>query len=179
MIILPPKLQRWERPHITLTNGSDNRSPEAYLHVVAQFPIDDEFYAPGNGLTWCNIFAWHLSLGMSCELPHWIRGLETRANDLCDWLEHKLASGGAMQGPELGWVPVVDELAAIDRASLGYPTFATWKNPVPKKSGHIGAVIPSTDKRARIAQAGKVCTLSGSIVQTFGSVTPIRFWTHD
>lgn len=169
---------RWDRPRLALTNGSDNRSAQALLQALAQFPIDDPFYAPGNGLTWCNIFAWHVSLALSVELPHWIRGFETRANDLCLWLEHRLQNGGAMQGPELGWREV-DESTARLRANNGFPTFATWQNPLPQKPGHIALVRPAPVGRTLVAQAGRVCTLSGELAACFGGARPIRFWTND
>lgn len=171
---------RGERPFLPLTNGTDNRSASAYLQVVATFAaaIVTEFYAPGGGFTWCNLFAWHLSIAMGCEIPHWIRGYETRANDLCDWLEHRLHNGGPMQGPELGWSEV-SELDARARANAGHPTFATWKNPVPQKSGHIAAVLPSATASTIVAQAGRVCSLSVELSIAFGGAKPVRFWTHD
>lgn len=179
---LPPlsngQLARWDPPRLGLTNGSDNRSAANLLAVVAQFPIDDPFYAPGYGLTWCNIFIWHVTLHLCAELPHWIRGFETRANDLYLWLDHKLQNGGAMQGPEMGWREV-EEHEARALANQGHPVVAAWFNPNPKKSGHIALVIPSVNEVTMVAQAGARCTLSAPLAACFGGCKPVRFWAND
>lgn len=178
--------EQWEAITAPITNGSDNRAAENYLRVVAQFPLGDpgsnvlphKRYAPLPLVTWCNILAWDIATAMAVHLPHWIRGLELRANDLCLWLEHQLRSGGARQGPEHGWISVA-EADAVRQANRGRPTLATWYNPVVQKPGHIAWVLPSADLSTKIAQAGRTCFSYGPLALGFGSVKPVRFWTHD
>ena len=177
---------QWEAITAPITNGSDNRSAQNYLRVISQFPLGDvvtglpphKRYAPLPLLTWCNILGWDVARAMAVHFPHWIRGLETRANDLCLWLEHKLRSGGAMQGPEHGWSPVL-ELEAVKAAGRGWPTLATWYNHVAQKPGHVAWVLPSNDGTVQIAQAGRTCFSYGPLALGFGTVKPVRFWTHE
>jgi hypothetical protein len=178
-VVLPPKHEgahvRWERPRLPLTNGSDNRSPEAWLRVLSTFQIDDPFYLPEGTLTWCNIFIWHWSIAMSVEIPHWIKGRETRANDLHDWLLGKLVGGGPMQGPQLGWRECT-ELEARAHANAGRPVVAAWKNP--NGPGHIAAVRPHPGDVTMLAQAGRQNSLSIEYRKVFTG-GPNRFFFND
>lgn len=172
--------EQWEAVTPPRTNGSDARSPAALLEVVAQFPVETATrYAPMPGATRCNTYAWDVTRALSCEIPHWLRGRELRANDLVQWLEGSLVGHYPLQGPAHGWREV-DEHAAVARAGAGFPTVCTWRNPNPKLSGHIAIVMPSdASGRTMISQAGRSVLAYAPLANGFGSVKPIRFWTHD
>lgn len=94
-----------------------------------------------------------------------------RANDLQDWLAGK-------DGVDFGWM-VVDELSAIQRASSGFPTLVTFKNP--GGEGHIAGVLPSSDGRVIIFQAGKRSFYAEPLEAGFGAdrkAIPVKFFSH-
>lgn len=173
---------QWEPATAPLTNGSDDRNPSALVRVVAQFTVEThERYRPGKpGPTWCNIFTWDVTRALACEVPHWIKGKETNANDLVHWLEGKLTNGGKLQGPDHGWRPIA-RADVRARARAGIPCLVTYENPNPSRPGHIAVVMPAglpDGDDLQIAQAGATCFSYGPVAQGFGTL-PVKFWTHD
>lgn len=174
---------QWEPLTAPLTNGSDNRSASSLVHVVAQFDVENnERYRPGvPGPTWCNIFAWDVTRALGCEVPHWIRGKETNANELAAWLEGVMATnGGKLQGPAHGWRSC-SRADVRARALQGFPGLVTYVNPNPSRPGHIAVVMPSSiavGDDVQIAQAGAKCYSYAPLASGFGTL-PVRFWTHD
>ena len=57
-------------------------------------------------------------------------------------------------GIDKGWSRVDNALEAQNLANLGNLVVASWANPVPKKSGHIAIVRPSTWSEEQVAQDG-------------------------
>mgnify|MGYP006910108708 CR=1 FL=1 len=124
---------------------------------------------------------------MDVQLPHWVDAKgkptayaaagahELNANATFNWLES--------HGAEYGWRKVsMDEASGY--ANQGKPALVVWKNPNPARSGHVAVVIPSTDGRTHIAQAGGVNTEDRAIAagSAFGLAGTIgkdcSFWVH-
>jgi len=172
-----------------IRSTAGNRSASLYSQVVRQFDVENNpRHLKANGNTYCNIFMWDVMRAMDVQLPHWVdaKGLPTaynapgshelNANATCNWLEQ--------HGPEYGWKKVsMTEASAY--ANAGKPAVLVWKNPNPSKSGHVGVVIPSTDGKTHIAQAGGTNTndriiKEGSTFGTAGKVgTDVYFWVHE
>lgn len=132
-------------------------------------------YAPSKGVTWCNIFAWDVSVLVGSEVPHWhnertgepcaVRyGREMRANDISSWMR--------TFGVGRGWRSV-PRLVAGSIARQGGLVLAVWSNP--NGIGHV-AVVLDTD---RIAQAGARNFSSGTVRDGFGSAAgALEFFAH-
>lgn len=140
--------------------------------IIDQFAVlSSARYAPDAKRTWCNIFAKDVTEALGCGLPQRIGGIETRANDLYDWLSSAVA-------PSLGWreVPL---LVAGQRAEEGYPVVAAYKNH--KGPGHIVVGRPARDRASlglHVAMAGRQRAVFIPVAQAFPGL-PFRCFTHD
>lgn len=173
---------QWEALTALITSGTEARSAGVLVRVVSQFDVENhERYRPGKpGPTWCNIFAWDVTRALGCEVPHWIRGKETNANELVQWLAGELPNGGKLQGPAHGWRSC-SRADVRARALQGFPCLVTYANPNPSRPGHVAVVMPSgvvVGDDIQIAQAGASCFSYGPITAGFGTL-PVRMWTHD
>lgn len=172
----PP--QQWEYVTAPLTNGSDNRSAQRLVAVIAQFDVEhNPRYQPVKEKqpdgsfalrTFCKTLVWDVTRALGCEVPHWFRGKETTANDLEAWF----AGSGRTQG----WRQVLGD-EAMRLAQQGLPTLPYRRSAT--GPGHIGIVVPAfpTDIGVQVAQAGAVCFSHGSLDRGFGRV-PVKFFTH-
>ncbi len=161
------------------TNGLGLRSGPTYSAIIDQFEVETApRYAPGQGVTFCNIFALDVTAAMGTGLGHWYDpgtgdptamgiGQEMSANRLNDWL-HKF-------GAAHGWNQISQALAAT-AAFNGYPTLASWRN-VDGKPGHVAVVRPTNSLLMSIAQAGGHNFNQGTLSQGFGKLKP-DFFTH-
>lgn len=162
--------------------GPGQRTPRALVDAVRQFDVEHcARYQPGDGQTWCNIFAWDVTRALCAEIPHWITrdgrpaapgppAVELTVNGTIPWLED--------MGHAFGWFPATMERAR-HAAGFGFPAVAVWANA--NAHGHIAVVLPSPPAPAEIliAQAGASCFSSGSLSAGFGRHTDsVRFWIH-
>lgn len=76
------------------------------------------------------------------------------ANAQSDWLQSE-------KGRKKGWNPVPDAVAAQDWANKGHLVLATFKNPDPKRPGHIAIVRPGQKSAADLAAAGPLVIQAG------------------
>lgn len=76
------------------------------------------------------------------------------ANAQSDWLQSE-------KGRKKGWNPVPNAVAAQDWANKGHLVLATFKNPDPKKSGHIAIVRPGLQSAADLAAEGPFVIQAG------------------
>lgn len=178
--------------HPVFTNGSLNRSAEAYLKVTRQFEVmtnpryeQREVARPGIKETFCNIFVWDVTRAMACEIPHWFNnyakmpdgvvralGKENNANATIEWLSSKW-------GPLYGWNKLPSRQSAALRANSGYPTVVTWYNPT--GTGHVAMGVPNVTNTGTllITQAGAVNVEEVAVEEGFGNNGPLFFYTHD
>lgn len=166
--------QRWVPVFAPLTSDASNRSADLYRRVCAQFNVTSSpRYAAGPGVTWCNIYVWDATSAMGAEVPHWYdpatgaptsvgRGVETRANDVYNWLVR--GHGGWREGTHA---------EATANAALGRPSVAAYFNPTPGRSGHVAMVLPN----GNIAQAGASNFFDVPVSRGFGSL-PVRYFLH-
>ena len=165
-----------------LTNGPGNRDPSTYAQVLNQFAVgNNPRYAPRDGNTYCNIYAWDATKAMGAEIPHWVDrngspaavgasgAHELDANGLNSWLNNHGASNGWRQ---------VSAQEAQAAANQGQPSVASWRNP--GGIGHVAMVRPGeiTGGGPAIAQAGGSNFNSGHVSDGFGSRQP-EYWVHD
>lgn len=157
-----------------MRNGPSERSANALRAVAGQFCVETaKRYRPKpDGRTYCNIYVWDVTTALECPIPHWIGAEGMRVETTCNMLLPWLINEGLQQG----WSEV-DELAAGAAAAAGKPAIAIWRNPT-NRPGHIALLLPSPDTTTRIAQAGKECLFDVPMVEGFGRVSPIRFFTH-
>ena len=85
------------------------------------------------------------------------------ANAQFDWLP-------SAEGKAKGWSPVKDGIAAQELANRGTLAVAIFKNPDPKKSGHIAIIRPSTKGDAEIKSEGPQVTQAGGTNMTSGTL---------
>ena len=85
------------------------------------------------------------------------------ANAQFDWLPSD-------DGKANGWSPVKDGSAAQEIANRGALVVAVFKNPDPKKSGHIAIIRPSTKSDAEIKAEGPQVTQAGGTNMTSGTL---------
>lgn len=106
------------------------------------------------------------------------------ANAQYDWL--------SKQGREKGWAPVADGTTAQQLANAGKLVVAVYKNPDPKKSGHVAIIRPSAKsleemivEGPEVTQAGGAnhnsCSLKEGFRNHRGAFknNEIRFFSHD
>lgn len=168
------------------TSSESSRSAVAYNQVIDQFDVSrNSRYTPyklNKGDTYCNIFAWDVSIAMNAEIAHWVTksdgkvpmdnitgNRELDANATYDWLEK--------YGGDYGWY-IVSAKEAQSRANSGYPTIGIKK----ARIGHVVVVRPETEKFTFsnqgpvIAQAGSTNFNYGYIRDSYKNYT---FYTHD
>jgi|GEM_PF-2395758 len=193
--------QFWIELDAPLKNDRDNRSPENYYNVIAQFQVETAArYQPNEGETFCNIFVWDVCAAMDTILPHFFTA-DLMPASLDDYYYTGSANVRAcfleVRGIEYGW-RVVEEKEAQQRADEGYPTIGVWKNPDAeaddngvsslRPSGHMMIVRPSPigvpyrlRKGPYIAQAGETNTMTGYVSEIMGFFkrSQVIYYTHD
>ena len=159
-----------------IKNTLSDRNPDKYNKVIDQFKVDTNTrYDSGkkdyNTDTYCNIFAWDVTMAMGAEIPHYRNGEELNANEIFNWLKN--------EGKNYGWQPV-DEKTAQEYANMGKPAVAAKENPEPQ-SGHIAIIRPGkiTEKGATTAQAGATNFNYGTVGDGFFSSVGIVYYIHD
>ena len=75
------------------------------------------------------------------------------ANAQYDWL--------MVEGPRNGWTPLADGFRAQEAANHGQLVIAAYKNPKPRKSGHIAIVRPSDKPSSAILSEGPQVIAAG------------------
>jgi hypothetical protein len=142
------------------------RTALALLHVVDVIdPENNASLQPRSGLTFCNDAITELTMGLGCPVPIAL------ANAQHDWL-----AGSA--GLAEGWMPV-DSETARQRAELGYPVVASWKNGT-GGHGHIALVVPAPAKdpgHIYVAAAGSKNYNRTRIENSFGLEIHPDFFT--
>lgn len=166
------------------------RSPEATARAVEA--IDPErnvellrHDADGDGTmeTFCNFFAHMVTALLSCTIPR------LKANAQVRWLRD--------EGPRNGWRKVLPT-QAVEAANRGLPVVVCWFNPhvvIGKDGkpladaeghpvlghGHIALVraTPKDGTGVWIAQAGRRNFNHARLVDGFGSLAPLEFFSHD
>lgn len=169
---------QWKPITPMVSSFPGERSPHALRAVLDQFGISTSpRYAPRDGLTFCNIFAWDFTSAMGCEVPHWWdadgKRRELTANETL-----RLMRGGAFKG----WHECAPA-AAFDIALRGEPVLAMWLNP--QGPGHVAVLEPVAPpkhdwRQGAVMQAGRVCG-SLPLARAFGEhrLTLVDFWAHD
>jgi hypothetical protein len=191
----------WIPVNAPLKNDIDNRSPEEYYNVIAQFQVESsDRYAKKDDNTFCNIFTWDVASAMNVRIPHYFDDKLMPADE-----EAYVYTGSAnvracfleIRGKEYGW-KVVDAKTAQLRANEGYPTIGVWKNnnaavddngvSAHYPSGHMMVVRPSPTgisyrriKGPYIAQAGEENTMLANVSDVMSIVkkSQVIYYTHD
>lgn len=130
-------------------------------------------YQPGDGVTWCNVFAQDAAAAWGAVLPHWVapdgspcrpyHGRELTANGTWQWLRS--------DGSRYGWAP-----AARPGYDAGAFTVGIWRAPL-GHHGHLAVVRPGPERPDGpwIAQAGMRCFSAGVVAEGFGRAVP-EWW---
>lgn len=148
--------------------GINDRLSIELQQVVAQFEAQGRYTkrdVTGDGIdeTFCNFFVRDVLAALGVMVPR------LRANDLCDWL--------AVSEDWTG----ISEWVGRDLVKVGRPVIAAWKNPAPKRSGHVALLVPSKNELDRdttfIAQAGISNFIYGRLEAGFGTFKPL-FYAH-
>lgn len=167
----------------TYTNAAGSRSADAYNRAIDQFNVKTNGrYTPfkrNRGDTYCNIFAWDVSIAMGAEIAHWVGadGKTPRDNNTG---RRELNAGGTLNwlkkyGEDFGWRTVTSAKEAQSRANEGYPT-------VGASDGHIIVVRPETKSWTFSSKQGPVIAQAGSSNFSYGRVrnyTKYTYFTHD
>lgn len=144
-------------------------------------------YQPGNGKTFCNIYAHDYCMLAGVYLPRcwWTQSAiaklaagqkvqpkyeatieEVRANGLYRWLRDF--------GTQFGWIRATSTNELQDHANLGGVSIIVARNKNDGSSGHIVAVVPETaEKKARRDTAGTVI----APLQSQAGATNFRYGT--
>ncbi|KFE72096.1 peptidoglycan-binding protein [Hyalangium minutum] len=170
----------WIPANAPLQGSPSNRNAATYADVIDQFAVgNNPRYAPREGNTYCNIFAWDVTKAMGAEIPHWVdgagnptgvgQGRELDANGVNRWLN--------THGPANGWRQVSAE-EAQRLANSGHPTVASWNNP--GGIGHIAVVRPgeANGNGPAIAQAGARNFNDGHVRDSFGNAN-VQYFVND
>jgi peptidoglycan hydrolase-like protein with peptidoglycan-binding domain len=162
---------------------SGKRDPKSYNKLIDQFHVNDnKRYEPRNGNTYCNIFAWDVSIAMGVELPRFVKvklghpedptgealGRTSKGNKVDPPMEatateldaNKLAIWLKSQGKNCGWEKLKTPEQAQKYANQGYMTLGIIDES--PKIGHVIIVRPMPEgmkydsgKGIYFAQAGK------------------------
>lgn len=142
------------------------RSPDFLLGLVSDMAVTHNFaFAPRDGATYCNCYVAVLTAALRCPVPPRLANLQH------SWLK----------SPEAllaGWMPV-DPETARQRAAMGYPTVAAWRNPRDDKPGHIALLVPAPQGATGlyVTAAGSENFIRAPIGRSFGNNKPDLF-TH-
>src|SRR5215471_523769 len=171
--------------HPPLRNSPGQRDPAIYSQLVNQFAVgNNPRYLPDNGNTYCNIFAWDVSRAMGAEIPHWIdsagniaapgapHASEVNINGGINWMR----SHGVTQFGFRACSPQ----DAQDAANQGKLAVIMWKN-TGSGHGHVAVVRPGTVTTGgpEIAQAGRHNFNDGHVINGFGQLGPLEYFSHD
>ena len=160
------------------SNGTDARSQEALVSVVAQFRLDEpgrytsrDISADGRPETFCNKLVSDVTGALGCRVPHvWLTGTgwrELLVQGQRDWL--------VAHGPAHGWEPLPDAHVAQAMADQGQVAVAVWCG-LTSAHGHIAVLVPSCGEAGTwIAQAGAHNFSRGSLGSGFGALVPAFF----
>jgi hypothetical protein len=164
-----------------LVNHACCRSRATYDNVINQFAVGvNPRYAHRNGSTYCNIFAWDVTVAMSAEIPHWVdskgnptphlKGNELNANAINTWLHQHGARFAWRQGS-------LEE--AVEHANAGRPVVASWKNG--GGIGHIAVIRPglATSEGPLMAQAGATNSNAIRMYRVWKRSSNVEPWLHD
>lgn len=178
-------LPRANYNHPPLTNSPGERDRAIYSQLINQFAVgNNPRYLPGDGNTYCNIFAWDVSRAMGAEIPHWVdasghiaapgapHASEININGGVNWMR----SHGVNQ---FGWKSCTEQQAQ-NAANTGELAVVMWKN-TGSGHGHVAVVRPGsiTAVGAAIAQAGRHNFNEGHVQNGFGQLGPLEFFSHD
>jgi len=178
-------LNRLNYNHPPLTNSPGQRDPAIYSQLINQFAVgNNPRYLPGDGNTYCNIFAWDVSRAMGAEIPHWVddagnvavpgapQAHEININGGVNWMR----SQGVTQ---FGWHSSTPEQAQ-NAANQGKLAVVMWKN-TGSGHGHVAVVRPGTLTAGgpEIAQAGRHNFNDGHVVNGFGQLGPLEYFWHE
>lgn len=157
-----------------------NRTQAAYDAAISQFDVEHSArYRARDGMTFCNIFAWDVTLSMYAELPHWVDErthapswpMATARETTANWLASNLISN------PWGWDSCT-EAHAVAMASHGHPAIAIYKNDNPSRAGHVAIVEPvQFGGVTEVAQAGLVNGRHVPITNAFGG-REVKFYWH-
>ncbi len=142
------------------------RAPELLLALVSDMAVTHNYaFMPRDGKTFCNCYISVLGAALGAPIA------PALANQQHDWLMSE-------EGRMAGWSKV-DADTARQRAQLGYPTVASWKNPKPDQPGHIALVVPAPTGVAslHVSAAGHENFIRAPIGRSFGGLTP-DYFTH-
>ena len=180
MLVIPDASWFPVTPGVTSTTS--NRSPDLYMSVIRQFPVETHIrWKPGHtapGATYCNIFLSDCTLALGCGVPHVVddngnpvalgKGSELNANATCDWL--------LQHGPRFGW-RFTGLGGALSYVQAGKPAICTWKNPRASQPGHVAILLP-TQPGPKIAQAGARNFVGEPLANGFGNL-PVSMFIHE
>lgn len=172
----------WEGVTPIVTSDVDERRGELYGEILDAFDVEGHRrYRFDSAYTYCNIYAWDVTKAMGVEIPHWydeVTGKKTAAGVGSEMSANRMDVWFDEHGAENGW-RLVDVQESVAAAQAGQPAVAIWRNPNPRRSGHIALIRPeSTPGQVLIAQAGAQNMTSGRYEDVFSNITP-RFFTHD
>lgn len=168
-------------------NGSQARA-ESLIRQIESFNVTtNDKYLPGDGKTWCNIFASDVASSMGAELPRAIRQNGKvvdymQANEMVAWLNGSYNAFDVPTGPDVGWQSV-DAATAAQMANDGHVVVAGWINPT-GGHGHMAVVRPGSDTSGnlsgiRIAQAGRHNYENATLTQGFGKkANDVQFFVY-
>lgn len=142
------------------------RSAEALTSLVTDMAVTANYaFAPRDGLTFCNCYVAVLTAALRAPIPPRLANLQHA------WLKSD-------EGRMAGWMPV-DIETARQRAALGYPTVASWRNPRDDKPGHIALLVPAPPgaSGAYVTAAGTENFIRTTVGRSFGVNQPDWF-TH-
>lgn len=171
--------------HPPLTNAPGQRDRAIYAQLINQFAVGhNPRYLPGDGNTYCNIFAWDVSRAMGAEIPHWIDGSGNIAAPFAPHASEININGGVNwmrnQGRnQFGWKSCTPQ-EAQDAANTGRVAVVMWKN-TGSGHGHVAVVRPGStnDGGPEIAQAGRHNFNEGHVSIGFGHLGPLEYFSHD
>ncbi|WP_273321567.1 peptidoglycan-binding domain-containing protein [Vallitalea guaymasensis] len=183
----------WNAVKPKYTYNSGPRTPEAYNKLIDQFNVESNpRYVPRGGATYCNIYAWDISIAMGVELPRFVeinqkgnledatgkaigRNLkkgyilyQDEKNATATELNaNRLAIWLDAQGKNYGWKEITPE-EAQKRANEGYMTISCIDES--PSIGHVQVVRPTPDgseynseKGVYLAQAGGSSSISNGL----------------
>jgi LysM repeat protein len=168
-----------------LTNSPGERDSAIYSQLINQFAVgNNPRYLPGDGNTYCNIFAWDVSRAMGAEIPHWIDSSGNVATPFGSHASEININGGVTwmrnHGVTQFGFKSCSPQQAQDAANQGKLAVVMWKN-TGSGHGHIAVVRPGsvTSAGPAIAQAGRHNFNEGHVQNGFGQLTPLEFFSHD